>query len=475
MLNIFISYNRESEAIVRTLADVIKALGHKVWFDQELSGGQIWWDRILEEIRNCDVFVFALSPKALNSAACMRESDYAVALCKPILPVLIAEGVHTNLLPPTLSEIHIIDYRKQDHDAAIHLARAFSAFTSLDPLRDPLPLPPEAPISHLGKLAEQIETKATLSYEKQSALLVDLKRSLKDPKITKDARRLLEKLRRRGDLFAKIADEIAISGTKAQIPSERQRRRPRLARGIFSVLLFAVLIYVGLWSHNHYQNQKFGGMINIPAGGFLYGPENIDRIIDYDFSIDIYPVTNSQFEKFIEGAGYSNDNYWSEEGIKWRQDSGIISPEFWTDEKWNKPEHPVVGVSYYEAEAYAKWAGKRLPTEIEWERAARGTDARKFPWGNEFDSEKCNTEESGIGKTTPVTKYPKGISPTDCHDMAGNVWEWTISFYHEAEGILSVRGGSWNDTWDDAQCTSRIGYFANYRSVTLGFRCVRID
>ncbi len=95
MVNIFISYSRKSETAVRALADDIEALGHEVWFDQDVSGGQAWWDQILASIRTCDVFVFALAPDSLNSKACEREYSYAADLGKPILPVLVADGVST--------------------------------------------------------------------------------------------------------------------------------------------------------------------------------------------------------------------------------------------------------------------------------------------------------------------------------------------------------------------------------------------
>ena len=208
MLNIFISYNRQSEAITRTLADHIKALGHTVWFDQDLSGGQTWWDHILEKVRGCDAFIFVLDREALNSTACKREYEYAAGLGKTVLPVLVAEGVSMNLLPPVLSQIQFVDYLKHDHDAALRLARALSTLPTSKPLPDPLPPAPEVPISYLGKLTQQVESTSTLSYEKQSALLVDLGRSLRVPETATDARTLLERLRKRRDLTVPIAEEI---------------------------------------------------------------------------------------------------------------------------------------------------------------------------------------------------------------------------------------------------------------------------
>ncbi len=176
MATVFISYNRQSETTTKALSDDIEALGHKVWFDQEISGGQSWWNQILGKIRESDVFVFVLDPEALNSTACKREYVYAADLGKPILPILAANDVSTNLLPPALSKIQFVDYRNTDREAAFRLARAFNLLPKPSTLPDPQPPPPEAPISYLGNLAEQIDTISTLNYEKQCAILTDLRR-----------------------------------------------------------------------------------------------------------------------------------------------------------------------------------------------------------------------------------------------------------------------------------------------------------
>jgi len=212
----FISYNRHSENVAKTLANDIEALGHTVWFDQELSGGQAWWDQILAKIRDCDVFVFILDPESLKSTACKREYGYAADLGKPILPVLVSKEVSTNLLPPALSQIQFVDYRDLDRDAAFCLARSYTTISPHKPLPDPLPDSPDVPISYLGNLTVRVETASTLSYEEQSALVVDLKRSLRDPETVDDAHTLLVRLRKRRDLLAAIADEIdeLLSGTK---------------------------------------------------------------------------------------------------------------------------------------------------------------------------------------------------------------------------------------------------------------------
>lgn len=217
--------------------------------------------------------------------------------------------------------------------------------------------------------------------------------------------------------------------------------------------------------------RKLDDMVEVPAGVFKYGNKNKPVNIEKPFEIDVYPVTNSQFEEFIRAGGYDNSEYWDKEGQKWRQENNITLPRYWENEQWNQPEHPVVGVSFYEAVADAKWADKELPTEEEWERSARGTDGREYPWEGGFDKEKCNTAESGIGKTTRVTRYPNGISPVGCYDMAGNVWDWTRS----KDGPYSVlRGGSWDNSLEIARCATRLRNNPFNRTISVGFRCLRI-
>lgn len=201
-------------------------------------------------------------------------------------------------------------------------------------------------------------------------------------------------------------------------------------------------------------------MVKVPKGPFLYGDKKTRETIDHDYWIDKYPITNERYRAFMEGDGYWNQAYWSSEGWQWKTKNNITAPSYWNDEQWNKPDYPVVGVSYFEAEAFAKWAGKRLPTEREWEKAARG---------EEFDKTRCNSGKSRIGHTTPVTQYPNGVSPYGCYDMAGNVYEWCDDWYDKKGGRRVVRGGSWGNFPGGLRKSVRDRHFADTRYVPIGF------
>ncbi len=183
-------------------------------------------------------------------------------------------------------------------------------------------------------------------------------------------------------------------------------------------------------------------MILVPAGAFRFGPQG-QTITLPAFYIDRYPVTNAQFAQF--------------------KPSHVFPPE-WAD-------HPATKMTWVEANAYARMIGKRLPTEQEWEKAARGIDGRPFPWGNQFSPERCNTIEAQINQTTPVNAYPEGRSVYGAIDMAGNVWEWTTTYLDERQTARVLKGGAFNGAAKFALCHARFAYPEQGLLPTAGFRC----
>jgi formylglycine-generating enzyme required for sulfatase activity len=252
------------------------------------------------------------------------------------------------------------------------------------------------------------------------------------------------------------------------------------------------------------------------------------------FAIAKYPVTNAQFERFIEAKGYENPAYWGGEesaGWRWRQGEGEgwgrpperrDRPYYWRDPRYNGRNRPVVGVTWYEAVAYCNWLTEtlrergelgpdeviRLPSEAEWEKAARdglpspsqgeGQGVRVWPWGDEWNEAKANTWEAGPKTTTAVGIYPDGASPCDALDMIGNVWEWcrtrwgrtwqkpdfeypyvpddgreAIEDDPERPFLRVLRGGSWSHFQESARCAYRGRFEPGYWSDIVGFRCAR--
>jgi formylglycine-generating enzyme required for sulfatase activity len=248
-------------------------------------------------------------------------------------------------------------------------------------------------------------------------------------------------------------------------------------------------------------------LIEIPAGPFLMGSRDEDPLADDDekpqntvelptYYIGKTEVTNAQFRPFVEGDGYDNPDYWTDAGWEWREAEGITQPAFWDDANWNGDQQPVVGISWYEAVAYTRWLSAqtdhdfRLPTEAEWEKAARGTEGLIWPWGNAWEEGRANTEEADIGRTTPVGSYPEGASPYGVLDMAGNVWEWTATkgrkdypytledewndAYLADYSTRVIRGGAWNWEQQYVRGADRIyDIYPRYRYDYYGLRLAR--
>jgi iron(II)-dependent oxidoreductase len=300
-----------------------------------------------------------------------------------------------------------------------------------------------------------------------------------------------------------ISDD-ASSVSKADTPSQPEpvleaRLRPQDLPGTFS---------------SQMSGKDGAPMVFIPAGEFRMGSaqEQIHSFLkDFDgvpfeafqaeipqrqialdaYYIDQYEVSNRLYRRFIEATGR-------------------ISPKFWGDERFHQPDHPVLGVTWYEANAYCTWAGKRLPTEAEWEKAARGAQGYSYPWGNNWDPKRTNTANYWAGKSFPsiakwaewmetalegrkagpleIGKFSSGVSPYGVHDMAGNVSEWVFDWYtpydsqptliHNPKGAGSGtmkvhRGGSWSVGSIFARSAYRARENPEMRSPYIGMRCAK--
>lgn len=245
-----------------------------------------------------------------------------------------------------------------------------------------------------------------------------------------------------------------------------------------------------IYNRKEYKPERKDGMVRIPKGSVIVGgpsrtrdyPIKVD-FISYDYWIDETPVTIAQYRRYLDEAGEVNVYGHEMEPLgKSHYPSpdtnyGITGPRLYVD-NFGDPEfddYPVTFVDWWDAFAYAKWAGKELPLEIEWEKAARGIDGRIYPFGNVYDSQRCNTDESNIGELTSVRTYVQGVSPYGCYDMSGNVWEWCADdFYKDQPNMLKVvKGGSFRRGQNKAMTFACQPREPMERWVARGFRCVR--
>lgn len=196
--------------------------------------------------------------------------------------------------------------------------------------------------------------------------------------------------------------------------------------------------------------QAHGGS----SGRFSKSTSELTSVVSVsNFAISKYPVTNAQFAQFVNANGYAEHRWWNEDGWSVRTQNGWTKPSFWLDKKWNQPEQPVVGVSWYEAIAFCTWLSEMsgevitLPSEKQWQRAAQGDDERQYPWGEDFLDNCCNFDSTS---TMTVTSYEQtGVSPFGVVDMSGNVWEWCLTTNVSGTDSLDslegrvLKGGSW--------------------------------
>ena len=254
--------------------------------------------------------------------------------------------------------------------------------------------------------------------------------------------------------------------------------------------------------------------ILVPAGAYVrgavdepwaYDNELVSHEIELEaFWIDRAPVANAEFAEFVDSGGYRTRSVWSPEGWAWRTRESVKAPLYWErrDGGYERirfgrheplpPDEPVQHVSFHEADAFARWAGKRLPTEAEWERAASWHDQKgklRYPWGGEWVGFEANLDRSRFSPA-PAGSYSGGVSPVGCVQMTGDVWEWTASTFGPYPGFLAfpypeysevffgdeyrvLRGGSWATDGLVARTTFRNWDSPARRQIFAGFRCAR--
>jgi formylglycine-generating enzyme required for sulfatase activity len=388
-IKIFLSYASQDREQGKSIYLALRDQGHKVFFDRaDLPAGEEYHNRIRHAIQKSHLFIFLLSPNAVDSNSYTLEE------------LSIAEKAGSKLLPVVLREA-----------ATDQIPAAIKAVTFHKPA---------------------------------------------------------------GNLAASVAAEVH------RIARELAWRR--LKRIAFALAIIAVACGVLFYANKTGTKREFlakdgAPAVLIPAGAFIMGGgENSPRreIFVDNFYMDKYEVTVGRYAAFLKDS------------------VNVKPPEYWeTVDLQRDAELPVVGVDWRDADKYCRWAGKRLPTEAEWEKAARGTDERKYPWGNDEPTPQharfATPSDTSVykGRVVRVGSYSKGASPFGVLDVAGNVSEWTADWYLESlsSGDLQnpkgpgsgrtkvLRGGGWYDAAERLTTTKRMYASPARRAADIGFRC----
>jgi formylglycine-generating enzyme required for sulfatase activity len=463
---VFISYAREDEAFAQRLNTDLQRRGIATWIDElGIRGGDDWPTRIATALAGCKAVLVVVSPDSMASRWVQRELSFADAEGKRILPLIHRQCEQPRWFRLRFGNVQWVDFSEGSYEA--NLAELLTSIEQVlalpvtapppSPVPEPPPAPREGTSVHIGgDVSGQIAIGSGISQVGAVRAAPEQQPKATCPACGADVRPDARFCPECGKSLA------AVLPVTAQAPPD--------------VLTITSPIHLEL--------------VRVPAGKFLMGSDPAKdeyakddeqpqhRVYVPGFYIAKYAVTNVQYAAFVRAVKHSLPGGWK---------GGEIPV--------GKENHPVVDVTWHDAVAFCEWLSRetgrpfRLPTEAEWEKAARGTDGRLYPWGDEPPTaELGNVGFYDVEDTAPVGQYsPQGDSPYGCADMAGNVWEWTHSLYRgypydptdgreeleagEFKDIRAWRGGSWRLGRPFARCSCRNRGGPGRLHHGLGFRC----
>ncbi len=464
----FLSYAREDAQAALKLAKELRAAGANLWVDQlDIRAGDHWDRAVQKGLETCGGMLLILSPDAVASENVMDEVGYALDQGKRVVPVIVRECE----IPFRLRRVQYIDFAGAGEEAGVAQLRdelakgepeAAPAEEQAPRSQEPQREAAEAAGARLGarrRLGFDLRRRALwlapfllgglvllgmlIAWQKWASVrrvqIAAEERATREQEAAKEQGRQAELER------ARQTEVVAKEPAKRDEEPERQQEKQAVPEG---------------------EAKPLAGMVPIPAGKFWMGcnervdqecrPNEPGRSVSVDaFSIDRTEVTVAEYRKCVQAGKCTPPD--TGQQCNWAQTA--------------RDDHPINCVDWSQAKAYCEWAGKRLPTEAEWEKAARGTEGFKYPWGNEkFDSAhpQANIGATNWG-TMPVGSYPVSKAYS-LQDMAGNVAEWVADNVGFGRGL---RGGSWQNFSDQARASLRNSSAPGYRNPNIGFRCAQ--
>lgn len=470
MAHIFISYSHQDTEYAHALADSLQSMGFEVWIDERLDYGSQWPQELQTRLDTCSAFILVMSPRSYASEWVQSELQRARRKLKPIFPLLL-EGDEPWL---SVESTQYYDVRGEVYpDAKFYsaLKRVITPTSSASTLQTPKGTIKARQSRNTFTLSRGLALVVggilLLSFLACAALLMSpLLRNWMNPSAPAASATAGENVSNPSG-----ATEPA-SVPKSTLTPRPSQPPPNAApvEGQMALVEAGDFTMGGKAVEELAECQKFEPECNLT---WFMDEEPLHDVYVDTFQLDVYEVTNALYQAC--------------------QDEGVCDPPRASNSStrtdyYGNPEfadYPVIYVDWNQAKTYCEWRGARLPTEAEWEKAARGTDGRMYPWGAELSESFANFGYS-VGDTTAVGSYENGKSPYGLYDMAGNVWEWVSSRYgsypYDANdgresatgGDLRVaRGGSWGFVGVSVSTAYRYGFDASTADLDLGFRCAK--
>jgi formylglycine-generating enzyme required for sulfatase activity len=526
-MRLFVSYARVDKPYCIQIVDTLDV--HEIWYDQRLYAGQQWWKEILRRLDWCEGFVYLLSPDSTASDYCRKEFELAQSLGRHIFPVMIqdntpvptvlkevqyadlSKGLTPEAVKILLNSIYIAERQKQSQAQGVSV----SVITS-DDVKPPQ-INPATVISAAASAMEKGQFDHAVFLLKQAKANGFTSRFIKIDAILAEAETALDRqayLREAEREYKQIAELVHMKRTRnlgceafrafnkdypdydpdclgqtcgdTPAPTAYSATTERIEVSLTPTLTPAPTPPPAVFSLPLLEWCEIpAGIVSVEEINPNGQPNRKPYFVDM-FGVSKYPVTNAQYECFLQDPmGYANLAWWqfSSHAHAWRMNNPQPKPS-----RFKGDERPRETVNWYDALAFCNWLSARtsmtitLPTQAQWQRAARGDDNRLFPWGDNFDPNRCNARESEIKMTTLVMRYPNGISPYGVYDMTGNVWEWCLNAKSDHDNHIditsneerAVHGGSFVSVHQRSQISFHYHLNPQTYYASIGFRVVHL-
>ncbi len=515
MAHIFISYaKKDTRELAKKLYEALNAVpGLTAWMDMALVAGDSWAMKIEDQLREADYVVVLLSPdvnrpktEVQDTSFVRKEIDFARQLNKPILPVM-AQPTHR---PVSITDLQYIDLRENPNDPTLIVESICHHFN--------LPTPAQLRQREAEEHARREREAEAKRLNEEALQLREEQRKLRQ---SADSMPVPEQetLRSRPPILFLFVMALLVIGSAGVFlanqggsPSDPPTATATHTETVTSTATTTGTATptatpthtatatvtpsptntptpIGVTSNGDWTpvEETFNGMLMmlVPAGCFDMGGSGIGgrQCFEEPFWIGKYEVTYTDYNRFMNANGYHNPFNWSVDGWNYRLEFDWTQPNGWTEYFYQRP---VVGISWYEADAFARAAQATLCTEAQWEYAARGPDNLIYPWGNEFNADNVVYFLNSNNQTANVGSNSLGTSWVGAYHMAGNAWEWTSTEYttypyapddgregNESNVQRVTRGGSYEDSQYSLRTIYRGRFYSIYRYEFLGFRICR--